>query len=161
MGTVAGGSYDLVVMSDRTFQPVIGVPAGKKAAVTQRAYADTLRTITASGTPVLVLRDVPSALGSAPDCVAAHANDVSACVNPQRRAVEPDPLFAAARADTSGLVSGLDLTDRFCRDGRCHVVVGGLIAYFDHGHLTTAFARTLIPDLTPAIDSALAGSRSG
>ncbi|MFL6167943.1 MAG: acyltransferase family protein [Ornithinibacter sp.] len=158
---VGSGAYDLVVMSDRTFQQVIGVPAGNKAAVTQRAYAETLRTITAGGTPVLVLRDVPSALGSAPDCVAAHANDVSACVNPQRRAVEPDPLFAAARADTSGLVSGLDLTDRFCRDGRCHVVVGGLIAYFDHGHLTTAFARTLIPDLTPAIDSALAGSRSG
>jgi hypothetical protein len=93
--------------------------------------------------------------------VAAHADDVAACSNPQARAVEPDPLFAAAKADTSGLVSGLDLTDRFCRDGRCHVVIGGLIAYFDHGHLTTTFARTLVPDLAPAMDSALARSNAG
>ncbi len=156
VGAVSTGDYDLVVMSDRTFQQVIGVPRRQKASAAQRAYADTLRTITAGGTRVLVLRDVPSAVKSAPDCVAAHADDVSACTNAQTRAVEPDPLFAAAKADTSGLVSGLDLTDRFCRDGRCHVVIGGLIAYFDHGHLTTTFARTLVPDIAPALTHALA-----
>jgi len=151
---------DLVVMSDRTFQQVVGVPARNKAAVTERAYAETLHTITASGTRVVVLRDVPSAVEPAPDCVAAHADDVSACTNPQTRAVEPDPLFAASKADTSGLVSGLDLTDRFCRDGRCHVVIGGLIAYFDHGHLTTTFARTLVPDIATALTEGLAARAS-
>ena len=160
VGKVGGGDYDLVVMSDRTFQQVIGVPSESKAAVAERAYAETLRTITASGTRVIVLRDVPSAVESAPDCVATHPDDASACTHPARLAVEPDPLFAAAEADTSGLVSGLDLTDRFCRDGRCHVVIGGLIAYFDHGHLTTTFARTLVPDIAPALTGALAARAS-
>jgi peptidoglycan/LPS O-acetylase OafA/YrhL len=160
VGMVSSGDYDLVVMSDRTFQQVVGVPARNKAAVTERAYAETLHTITASGTRVVVLRDVPSAVEPAPDCVAAHADDVSACTNPQTRAVEPDPLFAASKADTSGLVSGLDLTDRFCRDGRCHVVIGGLIAYFDHGHLTTTFARTLVPDIATALTEGLAARAS-
>ena len=59
-----------------------------------------------------------------------------------------------------GLVSGLDLTDRFCRDGRCHVVIGGLIAYFDHGHLTTTFARTLVPDIATALTEGLAARAS-
>jgi peptidoglycan/LPS O-acetylase OafA/YrhL len=152
---VSSGDYDLVIMSNRTFQQVVGVPAAEKGVVTARAYGQTLRTITAGGTPVLVIRDVPSGDEAAPDCVAAHLDDVEACTNPAEQAVEPDPLHDAAVADTSGLVSSLDLTDRFCRDGRCHVVIGGLIAYFDHGHLTTTFARTLVPDVEQALDGVL------
>ena len=45
---------------------------------------------------------------------------------------------------------------RFCRDDRCYHVIGDLIAYRDHGHLTTAYARTLTPDVEPAVDEALA-----
>ena len=102
-----------------------------------------------------MLRDVPSAVTSAPDCVAVHLDDVTACSHPVAQAVPTDPLYDAATADTSGLVSTLDLTDRFCRDGVCHAVLGGLIAYFDHGHLTTTFARTLVPDVGPALERAL------
>ena len=155
LGAIARADYDLVVMSNRTFQQVIGTSPGQKGRVTQQAYAQTLRTITANGTPVLVLRDIPSAIDPAPDCVAGNLGDVEACSHPAERAVEADPLFDAARADTSGLVSTLDLTNRFCRDGRCHVVIGGLIAYFDHGHMTSTFARTLVPDVQPAVDRAL------
>jgi len=159
LATLTGGDYDLVVMSDRTFQQIVGVKAKDKAAVAQRAYADTLRQITASGTPVLVLRDVPAASVEVPDCVAAHLDDVDACASPEKLAVQDDPLNAAALADSSQLVDTLDLTDRFCRDGRCHFVIGGLIAYFDHGHMTTTFARTLVPDIEPAVVKALAGGR--
>jgi len=155
LGKVSGGDYDLVVMSDRTFQQIVGVRSADKVATAQRAYADTLRTITASGTPVLVMRDVPAASVEVPDCVAANPDHVDVCARPEKEALEADPLDAAARSDTSGMVRSLDLTDRFCRDGRCHVVIGGLIAYFDHGHMTTTFARTLIPDIAPALSGAL------
>jgi hypothetical protein len=142
-------------MSNRTFQQLVGVSPALRDERAEAGYAETLRTITAGGTRVLVIRDVPNAVGSAPDCVATHLTDVQACTNPQTTAVEADPLYEAARKDGSGLVSTLDLTDRFCRDGRCHVVIGGLIAYFDHGHLTTTFARTLVPDIEPALVRAL------
>ena len=62
-----------------------------------------------------------------------------------------DPLAQAAAKDTSGLVSVLDPTDRFCDRTTCHVVIGRLIAYFDHGHMTTAFARTLEPEVAEAV----------
>jgi hypothetical protein len=155
IGEVSSGRYDLVVLSNRTFQQLVGVAPADRDRVARGAYADTLRTITSSGTKVLVLRDVPSAVTSAPDCVAAHLDDVTACSHPVAEAVPTDPLYDAATEDTSGLVSTLDLTDRFCRDGVCHAVLGGLIAYFDHGHLTTTFARTLVPDVGPALERAL------
>ena len=102
---------------------------------------------------------MPAASVEVPDCVAAHPDDVDACASPAELAVQADPLNAAALADSSQLVDSLDLTDRFCRDGRCPFVIGGLIAYFDHGHMTTTFARTLVPDIEPAVVKALAGGR--
>ncbi|MEO7421793.1 MAG: acyltransferase family protein [Ornithinibacter sp.] len=159
IGTVSSGAYDLVVMSNRTFQQLVGVSPAEKAGVAERAYEDTLATISETGTRVLVIRDVPSAVQSAPDCVAVHLDDVEACANPAQKALERDPLFEAAEVDTSGLVSTLDLSDRFCREETCHVVIGGLIAYFDHGHLTATFARTLVPDVGPALDKAVASHR--
>ena len=152
---VARGGYDLVVMSNRTNRPIRGVTADDQQAVAQEAYARTIRTFTDAGIKVLVLRDVPSAVTDGPDCVAEHESDPAACANPRAKALEPDPLAAAARADDSGAVSVFDPTDLFCDAERCHVVIGGLIAYFDHGHMTTVFARTLQPDLTRAVDAAL------
>ena len=146
-------------MSNRTFQQLVGVSPADKGRVAQQAYQDTLATISKNGTRVLVIRDVPSAVQSAPDCVAVHLTDVEACANPAKKALERDPLFDAAEVDTTGLVSTLDLSDRFCRGETCYVVIGGLIAYFDHGHMTATFARTLVPDVGPALDKAVASRR--
>ncbi|HEU5241712.1 MAG TPA: SGNH hydrolase domain-containing protein, partial [Ornithinibacter sp.] len=154
--SIARGGYDLVVMSNRTQRQLRDVPKQDRDRVAQDGYRDTLRAITDSGSRVLVIRDNPAAIQQAPDCVASHLQDVAACSNDAARAVEADPLYAAARKDTSGMVSTLDLTDRFCRDDRCFHVIGDLIAYRDHGHLTTTFARTLTPDVEPALDEALA-----
>ena len=132
------------------------VPKGDRDRVAEEGYRDTLRAITDSGGRVLVIRDNPAAIQQAPDCVASHLEDVAACSNAAATAIEADPLYAAAGKDRSGLVSTLDLTDRFCRDDRCYHVIGDLIAYRDHGHLTTAYARTLTPDVEPAVDEALA-----
>ena len=154
--SIARGGYDLVVMSNRTQRQLRDVPKHDRDRVAQGGYRETLRAITDSGSRVLVIRDNPAAIQQAPDCVASHLQDVAACSNDAAKAVEADPLYAAARKDTSGMVSTLDLTDRFCRDDRCFHVIGDLIAYRDHGHLTTTFARTLTPDVEPALDEALA-----
>jgi peptidoglycan/LPS O-acetylase OafA/YrhL len=153
--SVVKGRYDLVIMSDRTFEQIKGVPKQDKAKVAERGYAQTLKWFTDAGVRVLVLRDVPEAVVEAPDCIAQHLDDVEACSQPEKLAVEPDPLADAAREDRTGLASVVDVTDRFCRDGRCHSVIGGLIDYFDHGHMTKTFARTLAPDVDPAVEKAL------
>ena len=156
LDSITRGGYDLVVMSNRTQRQLRDVPKGDRDRVAEEGYRDTLRAITDSGSRVLVIRDNPAAIQQAPDCVASHLDDVATCSNAAATAIEADPLYAAARKDASGLVSTLDLTDRFCRDDRCYHVIGDLIAYRDHGHLTTTYARTLGPDVEPALDEALA-----
>lgn len=92
-----------------------------------------------------MIRDTRAAAEHVPDCLALNADDHAACDRDRATAVEPDPLAAAARADDSGLVSVLDVTDRFCDDEVCRFVVDGHITYFDHGHMTASFSRTFAP----------------
>lgn len=146
----------LVVISNRTRTlPLAGLEQPEADRVAQAAYADTLDTLTDEGIPVLVIRDTPAAAGSVPDCVALNADDPAVCERPRDEAVEPDPLAAAGRADDSGLVSVLDVTDRLCDDETCRFVVGDQIAYFDHGHLTATFSRELAPEVDEAARKAI------
>jgi peptidoglycan/LPS O-acetylase OafA/YrhL len=154
--SIVEGGYDLVILSARTNQRLAGVAPEDHDTAVQEAYAGTLDAFTAAGIPVLVLRDTPAMPGSVPDCLASHQDDPGACGAPRGTAVEPDPLAAAAANDGSGLVTLVDVTDLMCDAGRCHAVVGGLVAYFDHGHLTTTFARTLAPEVTAGARAALA-----
>ncbi len=153
--SVTGGGYDLVILSARTHQPLADVAPADQEAAAESAYRETLRTFTEAGIPVLVLRDTPAMPSNVPDCIAEHPVDVDACGAPREVALEPDPLAAAARADTTGLVSVASVEDLMCDAERCHPVVGGLIAYFDHGHLTATFARTLAPEVTDAVRDSL------
>ncbi|GAA3542816.1 acyltransferase [Aeromicrobium flavum] len=141
----------LVVISNRTVtMPLADVDPEDAQDVAQRAYADTLDRLTSRGIPVLVIRDTPAAAGNVPDCVALNADDLTACDRPRSAALESDPLAAAGRADDSGLVTVLDVSDRFCDDETCRVVVDDQIAYFDHGHLTATFSRSLAPEVARA-----------
>ncbi|PRZ03042.1 peptidoglycan/LPS O-acetylase OafA/YrhL [Isoptericola sp. CG 20/1183] len=156
VGSIVAGGYDLAIMSDRTDQHLAGVPREQQDAAAEDAYRETLATFTDAGIPVLVLRDTPAMPENVPDCLAQHAGDPDACGAPPAQALEPDPLAAAARADTTGLVSVTSVDHLMC-DEICHPVVGGITAYFDHGHLTATFARTLAPEVTGAVRAALEG----
>ncbi|WP_246117263.1 acyltransferase family protein [Cellulomonas composti] len=144
---------DLVVLAARTFRPLLDVPADEQRRTAQAAYARTIARFTDAGIPVLVMRDTPAAAEPVPDCIARERGGWRSCGQPQDTAVEPDPLADAATADTSGLVSVLDVTDVLCWDGVCHDVVGGAITYFDHGHMTSTFAQTLRPEVEAAVSA--------
>ncbi|MDO8145655.1 acyltransferase family protein [Isoptericola sp. 178] len=152
--SIVGGDYDLVIMSNRTHQPLADVAPQDQERVAQEAYAETLATFTDAGLPVVVLRDTPAMPEDVPDCLTQHRDDPDACGAPPEVALEPDPLAAAASADTTGAVSVTSVEDLMC-DDVCHPVVGGVTAYFDHGHLTTTFARTLAPEVAGAVRAGL------
>jgi hypothetical protein len=54
-------------------------------------------------------------------------------------------------------VTRLEVTDLLCRNGSCPAVLGGLITYFDHGHMTRSFSLTLYPEVSRALRTALDG----
>ncbi|WP_277210932.1 acyltransferase family protein [Isoptericola croceus] len=152
--SVVTGGYDLAVLSDRTHQPLAGVAEEDQEAAAQDAYRETLAAFTDAGIPVLVLRDTPAMPRNVPECLVQFAYAPETCGAPPETALEPDPLARAASADTTGLVSVASVDHLMC-DEVCHPVIGGVTAYFDHGHLTATFARTLAPEVTGAVRAAL------
>lgn len=155
LSETSDGRYDLVVVSNLFGMPLAGVPAGEQESAARTAYGRSLDRWVGGGVPTIVLRDTPhTGLPSVPDCVAAHASDLAACDGGRDRE-QVDPLADAAEAHPSPLVRVLDLTDWFCRDETCYSTVGGLIVYFDGGHMSASYARTLAPALAPEVSAAL------
>jgi len=150
---IAMGDYDLVVLSNRTFLPLKGVDAEDQTGVQQDAYARLIEDLRAAGSRVLVMRDTPAASVDVPACLAAGNAD---CSTPRAEALEVDPLALAATASADPGVHVFEVTDIMCGPQECPPIVGGLITYFDHGHMTRSLALTLTPEVREAMAAALA-----
>ena len=64
---------------------------------------------------------------------------------------EPDALVGAAEETGAMLI---DMSDQLCVDEICPAVIGGVLVYSDHNHLTKVYSRSLAPALARRIDSA-------
>jgi len=133
--------YDLLISSNSTL-----VHDGDAAV--GRSYAEAVESWMALGHEVLIIRDNPK-----PDvsdqvsdfryCIEQYGIDaVRECGTPRNEALLPfDSLFAEA-SKVEG-VHALDLTDVFCEDNWCPVIIDGVILYRDGSHITVSFAKTL------------------
>ena len=143
----------LVVMSVRTETiSLAGAPKGSTDEILKNMFDEMLDQLTADGMRVLVIRDVPFPPDNVTDCVAAHLDNLSACDGPRAKRMLSDPLYDAAAASSNELVKTADFTDAMCDEKTCWDVVGGLIVYFNQGHLTGQFTDTLRPYLEAKID---------
>ncbi|MFZ2527884.1 MAG: acyltransferase family protein [Rhodococcus sp. (in: high G+C Gram-positive bacteria)] len=107
-------------------------------------------TLDSYGVPVLAVRDTPWLKDDgipyrATDCL-ARGGDAHGCGVARSDALDTvDPAQeAAAHLRT---VHPLDLSDVVCRAERCLAVEGNVLIYRDRDHLTTAYVRTLAPEL--------------
>lgn len=143
VSSIAEGNFDSVVISNRTWRVLPGMDQTQTRVAVVPLYEEVLSTWEAAGVPVLVIRDTPYAnVKNVPVCVDENRDDLSACDGDRSREV-PDPLAEASMNIASDMIATLDLTDRICRDDTCYSVVGGVIVYFDTGHLSATFSRTL------------------
>ncbi|WP_345153019.1 acyltransferase family protein [Arthrobacter ginkgonis] len=89
-----------------------------------------------------------------PDCVVEHAPAPRPCGAPEGAAFErADATRQAARLEPR--VDVLDFRDRFCADGFCPAVVGNVLVYRDHHHVTDTYMRTLAPAFGDRLGAAL------
>ncbi|GAB2462657.1 peptidoglycan/LPS O-acetylase OafA/YrhL [Conyzicola lurida] len=98
-----------------------------------------------SGTPVVVMRDIPQLTEETNLCVAETSGEDGACDVPESDALNGDLLVEAAEGEEG--VTVVDMNDFFCRDGSCTPVVGGVVAYRDSHHVTATYAVTMAPYL--------------
>lgn len=125
-----------------------GVPitqAGWRAGLTR-----TLDTLRRSGARVVVIGDTPVLVRSAPDCLAAHPKEVTACGTTRAAATERvwnAADQAAAEATGSAYVSVLP----WLCGTVCTPVIGNMLVYRDRFHLTATYARLLTGVLAGAL----------
>ena len=149
---VARARPDLVVFANRTGHPALGESSIDASLAKYTAgFRKSLEAFSASGAPVVVIRDTPipiyGGIDSVPDCLALHSDDRAACSGPRSVWLPADPSVAAARQLVDRGVSVADLTDEFCDRTTCWGAIGGVIVYSDGHHVTRTYARTVAPRL--------------
>lgn len=107
--------------------------------------------MTKMGVPVVALRSNPQTKDSAQNpqlCLAeTPADETQRCALDRHARLERwfDPLAEAVRRTPGAKM--VDLTDFYCNQVKCPVVIGGVNVYADNNHLTVTYARTLAPYL--------------
>ncbi|MHC6176494.1 acyltransferase family protein [Glutamicibacter sp. X7] len=139
--------YDLIITSNRQSLPVEGHSLDGSEKPAEEAYKQTLKDWKATGAKIMVIRDTPwpgKTMKNVPDCVAAADEKAVKKCSADRDTWEPmDPQYQAVAALKDPDIGRVNLNDAFCTDETCYSVIGGVIAYFDHSHLSETFSASL------------------
>lgn len=159
---IAEGPFDFVVLSNR----MSVLPAGETAASAEddfaAGYETVLREWQDAGRTVIAITDTPwpgATIGPVPACLEAHPGDVGACAGDRDEWLPDDPVDEVVRVLDDPRIQSVDLNDHLCGPDSCPAVVGGVVAYADHSHLTSTYALTLGPYLDRAVTAALRSAR--
>ncbi len=150
-------SPDLVLVSNFSASKEVNDGTGRSQ-IDQLASAAVERfgSWAAAGASVVVIRDVPTAgteLG--PECVLLSADVPRGCLAQITQVLPPDPQAEAVRSLAMPGVHTVDLSDRFCAEGVCSGVIGGLPVYFDANHMARSYAQTAAPALGARLSETL------
>ncbi|MGW1909714.1 acyltransferase family protein [Streptomyces sp. NPDC002076] len=137
---------------------VIVVTSRIRREVTEAGAEQAFKVFEASGAQLVYITDTPQPGRNAPDCLATHIHDVSACNPTEDKAVEYRDLRAVEQkvAERHG-ARVLDSLPAFCADSVCPTVIADRIVYFDASHMTAGYAKSLVPFIKPTLEKALAG----
>ncbi|MBR8740682.1 acyltransferase family protein [Nocardiopsis sp. MG754419] len=116
--------------------------------VIQEGYTELWWHLNDLGIDVIGLRDLPRLPYRGAECL--EATDAAECTSPaslSQQEVDPATLVE----DVPPNVTLLDLTEHVCPAGDCDAVVGNVLVYWDHSHITATYADTL----TPVVEDAL------
>jgi len=157
-GEIKKEDYDLIISSNRQSVPVSGHSMKSSEAPATEAYEKLMSEWSDTGAEVAVIRDTswPGAtLENVPDCVAANPDELSECSGDAEKWIPQDPQADAVKAMNDPDVVQIDMNDQLCEDGRCYTVVGGIVAYWDHSHLSATYAQSLSETLGSRMEKAL------
>lgn len=115
------------------------------------AWESSFERLTMPGTKLVLLQDSPWPKGDAPECLATHAERVTACYRRAGRSVvEPARRTAVAAAARARGVEVVNPLAWFCTDV-CPVVIADTLVFKDNSHLTATFAAALAPVVGPVV----------
>jgi peptidoglycan/LPS O-acetylase OafA/YrhL len=148
------GRNTTVVMSGDTAYTAYG-PNGEElsgeanAAALEAGYISTLQRLQRAGIATVVVRDLPASPNDVPSCVSEDLDHLKSCAFPEDK--NPNLEFDVRAAAAVPGTRLIDLTADICPGGLCRAVIGNALVYRDKNHLTATFARTLSPEIGPAL----------
>jgi hypothetical protein len=116
----------------------------------------TLRLLAAPHVKEVVLGDIPYLAQSAPECLAAHENDIGHCSTPASSAILTDHAAAEKKAAAETGASYISTVPWFC-SSQCAPVIGNMVVYFDAFHISQTYATYLSGALEAALTPAMGG----
>lgn len=154
--------YDLVITSNRQSVPLSGHTMESSEKPAMQAYEKLMKKWADTGAKVTVIHDTawPAAtMENVPDCVATNSEDLSKCSGKAEDWIPKDPQFDAVKAINDPNIASVDMNDQLCEEGRCYTVIGGILAYWDHSHLSATYAETLSKTLGSRIEKSLGSDK--
>lgn len=148
-------NYDAIIVThsarDRL---VVPKPGETREVATVRGMVEAWRNL--PPVPILAIRDNPVMPKTILSCVTEHRNmAATACAVPQATALAAfDGQAEAARQVPSARV--IDVTHLYCANNVCPPVIGHVLVYRDHSHITATYAATLSPYIERQMLDALA-----
>ena len=166
-----GEKYDAIIVTNKRgiapFAPVTSEPETTAltvpAEVAGQRFADAWVPVLDRGTQIFALVDNPSVEKDELACVAASNGTLELaeqCVMTQDEAFpSADPLRFAVDHSADGATL-IDLTDLYCSENACPMVIGHVITYRDEHHITATFSKTMAPYLLNRMQKELTSNGS-
>lgn len=130
-----------------------GTPNSEDArAELSAAYASALSTWSNAGKDVVVLRDTPFPRLDIPACLASNTDAEACSYSNADKYVDTVSRSAVDLMPDQHHVQYIDLTEAFCSDDLCSPIIGDVIVFRDHSHITSTFASSLLPQLRAQLD---------
>ncbi|WP_169923472.1 acyltransferase family protein [Paramicrobacterium agarici] len=98
-------------------------------------------------TDVAVMLDNPQFGMDPATCLSGHVNDAAACGAPKSQALSTDLKDAAREAASSQSAAVLDMTNYFCNEDFCPVIIGNRLVYRDAHHISATYSAALADGL--------------
>ncbi|WP_062467521.1 acyltransferase family protein [Demequina maris] len=151
---LTSGDYDLILVTERRSSTIASGDPNPRA----EQLTEVWRAALAAGTTVVGiadnawLTDEQSACLETADGYAA----ASECTVPEDSAFRMSDSILAAAAALEGAVPVVDMTDAYCWDGTCPLVIGHVGVYRDTHHITATYSESLGSYLMERIQAAAA-----
>jgi len=113
------------------------------------------------GARVIYLEDTPNpeGLGSVPDCLAEHSNDIQDCSLSRQQPATRLNGFIGRQIDSAAAQRAsailIDPTSWFCTATTCPPVINNIVVYMDDSHVSATYVKWLAPLMSAALKKAV------
>ena len=111
---------------------------------TRSALVDAVDVLSSKGADVVFLHILPG--GPGVDCLSTDTPNTGSCireVSETSREVKYNKIFDEIAATHERVVGSISLTDLVCPNGECPLMINGVVARYDGGHLTATMSEYL------------------